>query len=86
VTIYDSQLLKRFTAADSEFENLIFKCAGFWCGQLRERNHMEDLGIDGKTILKWIFKKCDGNAWTDLAQDRDKWQVLMNAVMSLRVP
>jgi hypothetical protein len=76
VTIYDSLLLERFTAADSEFQNLIFKCAGFWCGQLRERNHMEDLGVDGKTILRCIFKKCDWKAWTDLAQDRDKWQAL----------
>ena len=33
---------------------------------------MEDLGVDGKTLLKWIFKKSDGKAWTDLAQDGDK--------------
>jgi len=52
VAIYDSQLLKGFTTDDYEFQNLIFKCAGFWCGQLRERNHME--GVDGKTILQWI--------------------------------
>ena len=24
--------------------------------------------------------------WTDLAQDRERWQVLVNAVMNLRVP
>jgi hypothetical protein len=23
----------------------------FWCGNLKERNHVEDLGIDGRVIL-----------------------------------
>jgi hypothetical protein len=27
----------------------------------------------------------DGVDWTDLAQDRDQWRVLMNTVMNLRV-
>ena len=25
---------------------------GFWCGNLRERGHLVDLGIDGSLILK----------------------------------
>jgi hypothetical protein len=35
---------------------------GFWSGDLRERGHLEDLGVDGKIISKWNFKKCDGEA------------------------
>jgi len=26
-------------------------------GRVRERDRMEDLGVDGQIILKWIFKK-----------------------------
>jgi len=31
-------------------------------------------------------RRCGGMDWTDLAQDRDKWRVLVNAVMSIRFP
>jgi hypothetical protein len=37
---------------------------GFWQGDLTERDNVEDLGIDGRIILKLIFRKWDGNAWT----------------------
>jgi hypothetical protein len=39
---------------------------GFWWGDLRKRDHFEDTGIDGMIILKCIFKKWDGEAWTGL--------------------
>ena len=33
---------------------------GFWWGNLRERDCLEHPGIDGRIILKWIFRKWDG--------------------------
>jgi hypothetical protein len=31
----------------------------FWWGNLRERGHLEDPGVDGRIILRWIFRKRD---------------------------
>jgi hypothetical protein len=46
-----------------------------------------DPGIDGMIILKWIFKKWDGDMdWIELAQDRDRQRALVNEVMNLWVP
>jgi len=30
---------------------------GFWWGELREREHSNDIVVDGKTILNWILRK-----------------------------
>jgi hypothetical protein len=59
----------------------------FWCGDLREGDHLGDPGVDGKTTFKWIFKKWDGDMdWIELAQYRDRWWAVVNAVMNLRFP
>ena len=39
---------------------------GFWWGEMRERDHLKDVGADGTIIIKWIFKTWDEEAWTEL--------------------
>jgi hypothetical protein len=60
---------------------------GFWWGDLREGDHLGNPGVDGRIILTWIFKKWDGGMnWIELAQDTDRWPVLVNAVINRRLP
>jgi len=47
----------------------------------------------GRTKDRWNNIKmdlqelgCVGMAWMELAQDRDRWQALVNAVMNVRIP
>jgi len=60
---------------------------GFWGKQWgkrplgRPRHRWED---NIKMDLQEVG--CGGMDWIELAQDRDRWQALVNAVMNLRVP
>ena len=54
----------------------------------RSAAYLGDPGVDGRIILRRIFRKWDvgGMKWIELAQVRDKWRAVVNAVMNLRVP
>jgi len=38
---------------------------GFWWGNVRERDNLEDLGVDGRMILRWISRKWNGGNGLD---------------------
>jgi len=46
---------------------------------------LEDIGVNGRIILEWILKEVGSECveWTDLSQDRDKWQVVLCATVNL---
>jgi len=37
---------------------------GFGWGNLKERDHLGDPGLDGRIILRWIFRNWDVGVWT----------------------
>jgi len=46
--------------ACSMYGGRIEVCKGCWWGSLRERGHWGDQDVDGRIILRWIFRKFEG--------------------------
>jgi len=47
---------------------------------------LEYIGVDGRIISKFTFKKWNGGIdWIDLARGRDRWPAVVSAVMKFRV-
>jgi hypothetical protein len=63
-------------------------CTGFWWRNLRERDHWGDSGVDGRIILRQMFRKWDVRVWTGLSWLRIETDGghLYSQVMNLRVP
>jgi hypothetical protein len=47
----------------------------------KERDHLEDKGVDGRMGSEWVLGRLAGGMeWIQLAQDRDRWRYLVNTV------
>jgi hypothetical protein len=61
-------------------------CTGFWWESPIEKDRLVDQGVGGRMGLKWTLGRLAGGVeWIHLAQGRDRWWALVNAVMNLRV-
>jgi hypothetical protein len=63
-------------------------CTWFWWGDLRKRGYLGRPMQRFEDNIKMDLQKeiCRGVDWIELAQDRDRWRALVNAVMNLWVP
>jgi hypothetical protein len=53
------------------------------------KDHLENLGVDGRIILEWMDLQEVGQGGMDrinMAEDRDRWRALVEVVMNLWVP
>jgi hypothetical protein len=57
--------------------------AGFWWGNRKETDPMEDLYMDRGIILKWILKTLAGKAWINIRQDTEKWWAVGSTVNTI---
>ena len=55
-------------------------------GNLREKGHLEDLGLDGSIILNVPLINRMVVGWIDLVRYTDKLRALVNAVVNLKFP
>jgi hypothetical protein len=54
-----------------------------WLESLKGRDHSEDLGVDGRIILKCIVGKWSwGIDWIHLPKDRDRWRAFVKTVIN----
>ena len=53
---------------------------GIWWGALMERDHSEYLGVDGRILLQWTFKKWNGGVtdWISMAYEGDRCRTLVH--------
>jgi hypothetical protein len=61
--------------------------AGFWWGDLREKDHLLDVGVNERKLLKMDIQEVGlgGMDWIDLSQDTDRWRALVKAVININI-
>ena len=65
---------------DSMYEFIVYYC-------LLLLLLLEDPGLYGRIIIKWVFERLDGDIdWIVVAQDRDRWQGFVNTMMNNKFP
>jgi len=62
--------------------------AGFWVGKPKGKRPLGRRRRRWKDNIKMDLQEvgCGGMDWIELAQDRERWRVLVNVVMNLWVP
>jgi hypothetical protein len=63
-------------------------CSEFWWGNLRERDQWGRPRHRWEDNMKMDLQEvgCGGIDWIEMAQDRERWWALVNAVMNIQVP
>ena len=63
-------------------------CTGFWWGRSEGKRPLGRPRCRWEENIKMDLQEvgCGGMDWIEVAQDRDRWRALVNAVMNLRVP
>jgi hypothetical protein len=57
-------------------------------GNMKGRDHLGDPSVDGRIILRWIFRKWDVEVWigSSWLEGRDSLRALVTAVTNFWVP
>jgi hypothetical protein len=54
---------------------------------LKERDHLKHLDVDGRITIKWILGKgSKGVDWIHVFEVRDLWWALANMILNLQDP
>jgi hypothetical protein len=61
------------------------KCRQGLVGKLERYRPLENLGMNGRIIFKWILNVLEDVEWIILAQDSDKWRAVVSTVMNICV-